>query len=519
LADTYDYIVVGSGIAGLYAALLTRQQGRVMLLTKGKIDDCNTRRAQGGIAAAIGSNDSTELHLKDTLKAGDGLCDRRMVRILVDEAIDRITDLVNFGIPFDTTQGEMALTREAAHSVSRIIHAGGDATGIHIEETLSRRLMDSDVELRQNCLAVEILKEDGCVKGLKTLDSETNQEKTYHCRFIILATGGAGQLFTVTTNSEVTTGDGVSLAYKAGADIKDMEFIQFHPTAIHLPGVAPFLISEAVRGEGGVLRNASGHRFMPDYAAEGELAPRDIVSRSILTEMTAESGNEVYLDVTHLSASLITTRFPQIYRFCMDKGLDITKEFIPVAPAAHYMIGGVEVDSWGESSIKNLFAAGEVACTGVHGANRLASNSLLEVPVFAKRIIKKTLGKGGQPDKSGGSKLKDTYSLPERAGGGKTGGKAELKDIKQLMWQKVGIVRDGQGLEEAADTLATWQNSLPEAKDRASYELESLVITGRLVAEAALIREESRGVHYRSDFPESLQKWKKHIIFNGVKGG
>ena len=519
MADNYDYIVVGSGIAGLYTALLARQHGSVLLLTKGKIDDCNTRYAQGGIAAAIGSNDSTELHLRDTLRAGAGLCDRQMVRILVDEALDRIADLVNFGVPFDTTEGEIALTREAAHSVSRIVHAGGDTTGIHIEETLSRKLIDSDIELKQNCLAVEILVNDECIEGLKALDLETNKEKKYRCRFLILATGGAGQLFTVTTNSEVATGDGVALAYRAGASIKDMEFIQFHPTAIHLPDVPPFLISEALRGEGGVLRNAAGHRFMPDYTAEGDLAPRDIVSRSILTEMTREGGDEVYLDVTHLPATLITTRFPQIYRFCLDKGLDITRELIPVAPAAHYMIGGIRADSWGESSIRNLFAAGEVACTGVHGANRLASNSLLEVPVFAKRIIEKTVSQDRQHDDSRRFQDKDTCSLVKRAFGSKTKSKPSLKAIKQLMWQKVGIVRDGQGLEEAAGMLAAWQSSLPEARDRASYELESLILTGRLVTEAALIREESRGVHYRSDFPESLQKWQKTIIFRIAKGG
>ncbi len=519
MAENYDYIVVGSGIAGLYSALLASQHGSVLLLTKGKIDDCNTRYAQGGIAAAIGRDDSTELHFRDTIKAGAGLCDWRMVRILVDEAIDRITDLINFGVPFDTTQGEIALTREAAHSVSRIIHAGGDATGIHIEETLSRKLMDSDIELKQNCLVVKIFEKNECVEGLKALELETNQEKEYHCRFLVMATGGAGQLFTVTTNSEVATGDGVALAYRTGASIKDMELIQFHPTAIHLPGVAPFLISEAVRGEGGVLRNAAGHRFMPDYAAEGDLASRDVVSRSILEEMTREGRDEVYLDVTHLPASLTSTRFPQIYRFCLDKGLDITREMIPVAPAAHYMIGGIRVDSWGESSIKNLFAAGEVACTGVHGANRLASNSLLEVPVFAKRIIEKTISKDSQPKESGRLQEKDTYSLPKREVNNKAKGKPNLEALKRLMWHNVGIVRDRKRLEEAADTLAGWQNYLPEARDRASYELESLILTGRLVTEAALIREESRGVHYRSDFPESLSRWQKHIIFKIAKGG
>jgi len=281
----YDYIMVGSGIAGLYTALLAKEQGSVLILTKGKIDDCNTKHAQGGIAAPIGKDDSADLHFKDTIAAGDGLCDEEAVRILVEEAPDRIADLVNFGVPFDTVNGQIALTTEAAHSMPRVLHAGGDATGEHIEITLSNRVRSSRIEVLENCLATEILVKKGAVGGVRALDCRTGSTEEFECRSLILATGGAGQLFKFNTNSEIATGDGVTLAFKAGAEIIDMEFFQFHPTALHLPGVTPFLISEAVRGEGGILRNVDGHRFMPEYTPEGELAPRDVVARSILYEM------------------------------------------------------------------------------------------------------------------------------------------------------------------------------------------------------------------------------------------
>ena len=390
----YDYIIVGSGIAGLYTALLAKEQGSVAILTKGSIDDCNTKYAQGGIAAAIGKNDSPDLHFKDTIAAGDGLCDEEAVRILVNEAPARIADLVNFGVPFDTLDGEIALTTEAAHSVPRILHAGGDATGEHIETTLSNKVRASKIQVLEHCLATEILIEKGRVSGVRALDCRTGSIEEFGCRFLILATGGAGQLYKFTTNSDIATGDGIALAFNAGAEIVDMEFFQFHPTALRLPGVTPFLISEAVRGEGGVLRNVEGHRFMPDYAPEGDLAPRDVVARSILYEMKKTGSDRVFIDVTHLPPQVITTRFPHIYRFCLDHGLDITKGLIPVAPAAHYLMGGIKTNSWGETNIAGLFACGETACTGVHGANRLASNSMLEVVVFSKRIIEKT-GSGG----------------------------------------------------------------------------------------------------------------------------
>ena len=514
----YDYIIVGSGIAGLYIALLAIERGSVLILTKGSIDDCNTKYAQGGIAVAMGKDDSPELHFKDTLAAGAGLSDVEAVRILTEEAADCISDLIKFGVPFDTLNGEITLTREAAHSVPRIMHAGGDATGEHIEVTLSRQVHAVPIKVLENCLVSEILEQKGRVGGVRALDWHTGSVDEYSCQFLILATGGVGRLFKYTTNSDVVTGDGIALAFEAGAEISDIEFFQFHPTVLRLPGVAPFLISEAVRGEGGILRNVEGHRFMPDYAAKAELATRDIVARSIVREMKKTHSDRVFLDVTHLPSRLITTRFPHIYRFCREHGLDITRGLIPVAPAAHYLMGGVKVNSWGETNIPGLFAAGETACTGVHGANRLASNSLLESVVFSKRIVQRT--KMAAPPRLGKKRSGKTVSccLPER-GALPRAPSLNLPNLQSLMWDKVGIVRSGKSLKEAADILAAWESLLPQPGDRPSYELNNLVLCARLVTEAALLREESRGAHFRTDFPQTSADWQRHIVFrrNGIK--
>jgi len=507
-----DYIIVGSGIAGLYIALLAIERGSVLVLTKGSIDDCNTRYAQGGIAVAMGKDDSPELHFEDTISAGAGLSDAEAVRILTDEAADCITDLIKFGVPFDTLDGEITLTREAAHSVPRVMHAGGDATGEHIEVTLSRQVRSTPIKVLENCLASEILVQNGKVIGVKALDCRTGSVEEYHCRYLILATGGAGKLFKYTTNSDVVTGDGIALAFEAGAEIRDIEFFQFHPTVLRLPGVAPFLISEAVRGEGGILRNVEGHRFMPDYAAEAELATRDVVARSIVYEMNKTHSDRVFVDVTHLSSRLITTRFPHIYRFCRDHGLDITKGLIPVAPAAHYLMGGVNVNNWGETNISGLFAAGETACTGVHGANRLASNSLLESVVFSKRVVQKTEMTNSPRHYAGWNDKAISYRLPGR----KVLSKAislNLPNLQSLMWDKVGIIRSGKGLEETADIFATWESLLSQPSDRPSYEINNLVLCARLVTEAALLRKESRGAHFRTDFPQTSLEWQRHIVF------
>jgi L-aspartate oxidase len=506
----YDYIIVGTGIAGLYTSLLANEYGSVLILTKGSIDDCNTKHAQGGIAAPIGKNDSPELHYNDTIAAGDGLCNPEAVRILCYEATDRITDLIKFGVPFDTVNGEIALTKEAAHSVSRILHAGGDATGEHIETTLSKRIRRSNIKVLENCMATQILTGNNKVEGIIAFDCRTGQIDKYACNNIILATGGAGRLYKYTTNSDVATGDGNALAYEAGAELIDMEFFQFHPTALRLPGVHPFLISEAVRGEGGVLRDINNYRFMPDYTPDADLAPRDIVTRAIHDRLLKTNSDFVYIDVTHLSPNLITTRFPNIYSFCMEHGIDITKEYIPVAPAAHYYMGGVKVDVWGETNIKGLFCAGENACTGVHGANRLASNSLLEVLVFSKRILEKTVNTKDKFIKPAGDD-NIVYSLKERKSLSKLTN-LSLPGLQRLLWDNVSIVRDGLDLKKTADILYKWQKFMSKPIDRSSLELKNMLLNARLITESALLREESRGAHYRSDYPDSIPEWKHHII-------
>ena len=430
---------------------------------------------------------------------------------MVNEAPARISDLVNLGVPFDTLDGEIALTLEAAHSIPRILHAGGDATGEHIEVTLSKRVRQAKIKILEDFLAVEVLLEKGRITGVRALDCRRGTIEEFGCQYLILATGGAGQQYKLTTNSDVATGDGIALAFYAGAEIANMEFFQFHPTALSLPGVAPFLITEAVRGEGGMLRNINGYRFMPDYASEGDMAPRDVTARSILYEMDKTGSDRVFLDVTHLSPHVTTTRFPHIYRFCLDHGLDITRDLIPVAPAAHYMIGGIKTDVWGETSVAGLFACGETACTGVHGANRLASNSLLEAVVFSKRIVNK-ISKGPEIAPSSKKKVAEVpHTLGERRLP-RAKPVPSLAKLQQLQWEKVGIIRSKEGLTQASGIIAAWQKALPEPTDRPSAELSNLMLTARLVAEAALLREESRGAHFRTDFPQSSPRWQRQIL-------
>jgi len=506
-AQQFDYIILGSGIAGLYAALKAREHGSVLVLTKSSIDECNTRYAQGGIAAPIGEGDSAQLHLEDTLRAGAGLVDNEAARILTEEAADRIADLVGFGVPFDTLDGEITLGREGAHSLPRILHAGGDATGAHIELTLTSVARLSRITILEHCLAASLRVVDGVIEGVDALDCRTNTRLDFSCRILILATGGAGQLYKISTNPTVATGDGAALAYRAGAEVMDMEFFQFHPTALRMPGVQPFLISEAVRGEGAFLRNDQGRAFMTEYDPAAELAPRDVVARAILAEMNKAGTDHVYLDVTHLPASRVTSRFPQIYRFCLDHDLDITTTPIPVSPAAHYTMGGVRTNTWGETNIRGLYACGEAACTGVHGANRLASNSLLETIVFAKRVVQRTLLKELRVNEASAEAVSLSQPKPAKVA------PLDLGALQSLMWDKVGIVRDGRSLAEAKAALSAWQASLAESTDRPSHELASLLLCARLVTEGALMREESRGAHYRSDFPERSKAWHRHIVF------
>ncbi len=527
MTTSYDYVIIGSGIAGLYAAILAREHGSVLVLTKGSIDDCNTRWAQGGIAAPIGAGDSPEKHLRDTIEAGAGLVDEEAARVLTSEAADRIRDLVALGVPFDTIHGEIALGMEGAHSAPRIVHAGGDSTGMHIELTLSSVARLEGITVREWMQATQVAssKEQGArVTGVVAMDVRTGAVEEIDARSVILATGGAGRLYSVTTNPEVATGDGIALAYRAGAEVTDMEFIQFHPTALRMDGQRPFLISEAVRGEGGWLIEATGqdggpdpekHRFMFDYDERGELAPRDIVARAILDRVQKTGANHVLLDVTHLEPERVAARFPQIYKTCLEAGLDITQQPIPVSPAAHYTMGGVRTNTWGETTLPGLYACGECGCTGVHGANRLASNSLLETVVFAKRVVQRTVESPGTCAESSSDTMTLSEPTPHEAG------PLTRKALQELMWRDVGIVRDRESLVRAKTALSAWSALTPdpsptavgEGSTREAQELTDLLSGARLVTEAALAREESRGAHYRRDWPEPREEWRRRLVW------
>ncbi|MHB1319755.1 MAG: L-aspartate oxidase, partial [Anaerolineae bacterium] len=466
----YDFIIVGSGIAGLYTALLIAPQHRVLVVTKGSIDECNSRQAQGGVAAAIGVGDSPALHLQDTLAVGGGLCDAAAVGVLTREGPARVREMIELGVPFDTEDGAVALGREGGHSLHRILHAGGDATGANIEVTLSAAVRRSQISVWEHHLVTDLLVANGRVGGVRVVDRQTGRVQELESRCTILATGGGAQLFRFNTNPTVATADGVALAYRAGAVVADMEFFQFHPTALRLPGAPSFLISEAARGEGGLLRDGAGRRFMLDYHPSGELAGRDVVARAIRSEMVKSGSDHVYLDLTHLPASLVTTRFPSIYRTCLEYGLDITKQPIPVAPAAHYMMGGVRTNVWGQTSLPGLFACGECTCTGVHGANRLASNSLLEVLVFGRRIAEQALDPALGESTFSALVAGDLPAELEPANKPDATAVAPSREaLQSLLWDKAGLVRTGEGLAEARALLRAWQSALsgPLQQDQA----------------------------------------------------
>jgi L-aspartate oxidase len=512
MTDTdYDYIIIGSGIAGLNTALLAHGHGSVLIITKGVIDDCNTRYAQGGIAAAVGPGDSPNLHMRDTLTAGAGLCDPEAVNVLTREGPQRVANLIQWGVPFDTSEGKVSLGREGAHSMPRILHAGGDATGAHIEVTLSALVARANVTVLEYTLATGLVVEAGAVRAVATLNSTTGESRTYTGRFVIVATGGAGQLYRYTTNPEVATGDGVALAYLGGAQVMDMEFYQFHPTALWLDGAPTFLLSEAMRGEGAILRDINLNPFMANYHPMADLAPRDVVSRAIALEMEKAGGAAVYLDISHLPADIVQSRFPTIYHFCLKYGLDITHDPVPVAPAAHYMMGGVRIDTWGRTNIKGLYACGEASCSAVHGANRLASNSLLDTLVFAQRLVASSLGQA--PDQGRDDRNRNLYAgLGSREMVCASMPSLSREAFQDLMWRNVGINRRGSRLLLTARILNAWQRSEPDPVDREGYELRNMVLLGRLMVEAALLRQESRGSHFREDFPEASTEWERHVV-------
>jgi len=505
-----DYLVIGSGIAGLYTALKAGAFAKVAVLTKRKLADSNTEYAQGGIAAAIHDTDSPSLHRTDTLEAGAGLCDEEAVEVLVHEGPARVRELINLGAQFDRQGNELAFTREAAHSRRRILHAG-DSTGLEIQSTLTRQVKESvNITIYENHLVIDLLVDKDTCCGALVWDSRTGQARVFRSKAVVLASGGAGQVFKYTTNPDVATGDGVAIAYRAGAALMDLEFFQFHPTALYLPGAPRFLISEAVRGEGAILKNNLGERFMPRYHPRAELASRDIVARSIINEMERTGSTHVYLDLSRLDADKIKKRFPTISKTCAQYGIDIARQMIPVAPAAHYMMGGVKTNVDGETTVKGLYACGEVACQGVHGANRLASNSLLDGLVFGERIVCKSRAYVAETALRADFYVHYEDLLEPLAG--------DIQDIKnkirEIMWEQVGLIRTEAELKQA---IWWFENFAYILKHRSagpeSMEMMNLYILGRIIAEAARLRRESRGGHYRLDFPERDDRnWQRHIV-------
>ncbi|HEX9860229.1 MAG TPA: L-aspartate oxidase [Nitrospirota bacterium] len=507
-----DYIVIGSGVAGLRAAIELSRTGDVLVITKDRLSESSTEYAQGGVAVALSDEDEIGFHFKDTIAAGDGLCDEENVSILVTEGPDRIKELISWGAKFDKEGSRLAFTREAAHSQKRILHAHGDSTGKEIQRALvakaraTKRITKFDFSF-----TVDLIVRDGAVAGALVLKEREKRLAAIYAKAVVLATGGVGQLFQRTTNPTVATGDGMAIAYRAGATMVDMEFVQFHPTSLFVPLAPQFLLSEAMRGEGGFLVNAHGERFMPRYHEKAELAPRDIVSRAIDSEMRRTRSDHVYLDLRHLGASFLKKRFPRIYSTCLMYDKDITEELIPVSPAAHYMMGGVRTDGMGATDVPGLFAAGEVACTGVHGANRLASNSLLEGIVFGARA--------GAGAANYGSGAKTSDAMPEAVSyKGKKPGRMDLvkarTSLRRLMWSKAGIIRCGKSLAEAVEGLG----KLERLEDtvlttRHELELRNLAVTGRLIALAAEKRQGNAGAHFRSDCKGRGRAWKRHITF------
>ena len=505
-----DFLVVGSGIAGLNFALKVANYGQVIIVTKKEIMESNTNLAQGGIATVTRKDDSVQLHIKDTLNVGSGLSNKRIVKILAEKGPEAIRNLLSFGVKFDKENDELHLTTEGGHSMARVLHSG-DSTGREIEQSMTESIRKSkDIEVFEDCFAIDlILKNTGCI-GARILDIKNRKMYDIFARVTILATGGIGYLYQNTTNPEIATGDGIAMALRAGAKIEDMEFVQFHPTTLNKLGDPHFLISEALRGEGAILVNARGERFMLDYDTMGELAPRDIISRTIFNEL---KNGPVYLDIRHKGKSFILDRFPMIHQECLKYDVDITTDLIPVSPAAHYICGGIKTNEYGETTVANLLAFGECTCTGVHGANRLASNSLLESVVFsslgaqkAKNYLKNEIEAPPQQKETAFANI-ETQELNYI--------KAELRNA---MWDYVGIIRT----EEKMDLMLRKLEHLNRRLDAFGetgvntqfLELKNMVTVANLITKAAHTRKESRGTHYRTNYPTTDDKnWLKHICF------
>ena len=514
-----DFLVIGSGVAGLRAAVELAPKGRVLVLTKGHPLQSSSIHAQGGVAVAMSEEDDVSIHLTDTLKAGHGLCRKEAVRVLVEEGPERIQELIKWGARFDKAGGKFAFAREAAHSRSRILRARGDATGNEMVRALIAQVnRQKNVQRLDYHFTVDLAVEGGRCCGAVVLDESSGSQFILPARAVVLSTGGAGQIFARTTNPPNATGDGIAMALRAGAVLQDMEFIQFHPTALYLPSSPPFLLSEAMRGEGGQLRNSKGELFMHRYHPMGALAPRDIVSRAIWAEMAATKARHVYLDVTHLGADFVKRRFPTIYATCLRYDIDITEEWIPVSPSAHYMMGGVWTDVNGATTVPGLFAAGEVACSGVHGANRLASNSLLEGLVFGARAAEAAVAFAGRHNVPSLS----SYEAAIRPGQFGTLEDAEKlrSSLRRTMWGQVGIIRSGESLIRACAQLSRWAQIVSQPfASRAALEVKNMVQVAQCVAEAALWRENSVGAHYRSDFPQAKRVgWQQHSRVSMVDG-